>query len=80
MLFLGRMGRNFEQNATSVFDIQQTSLSKYKLENNTLTVLKTKYENTIDVEKHLRLYMGKQTPDIQHICEGKQAHPSHQKS
>lgn len=42
-----------------------------------LTVLKTKFRNRLDVEDDLRLYLSKLTPDIQEICKGKQAHPSH---
>jgi hypothetical protein len=42
-----------------------------------LTALKNKYRNRLDVEDDLRLYLSKITPIIDELCKRKQAQPPH---
>jgi len=42
-----------------------------------LTYLKSKYRNKLNVEDDLRLYLTKLEPNIEELCKKKQAHPSH---
>ncbi|XP_074032820.1 zinc finger BED domain-containing protein 5-like [Leptinotarsa decemlineata] len=42
-----------------------------------LTYLKSKYRNKLNVEDDLRLYLTKLESNIDELCKQKQAHPSH---
>lgn len=42
-----------------------------------LTYLKNKYRNKLNVEDDMRLYLTKFQPNIEELCKMKQAHPSH---
>jgi len=42
-----------------------------------LTEIKTKYRNRLDVCAGLRLKLTSIHPDIEQLCKGRQAHPSH---
>jgi hypothetical protein len=42
-----------------------------------LIEIKTKYRNRLNVCADLRLKLTNTQPDIQQLCEGRQAHPSH---
>jgi hypothetical protein len=44
-----------------------------------LLQIKTKYRNRLSVSADLRLKLTNIEPDIQELCKGRQAQPSHQK-
>jgi hypothetical protein len=42
-----------------------------------LTYIKSKYRNKLNVENDLKLYLTKLEPNIDQLCQQKQTHPSH---